>query len=219
MSGVPASVPASLHGRSNSIQPSGRVSLAKSAAVVGIIALIPLVGWLTWQGLGGIRTTPAAPSFTAEQANARLEQVPAGAGMPGGSANATAAATPSAATLPASEVAAPILTAGTTSQITARQTPAASPSESASQAQGPKGAILIKGLGFLTIDPPAADKPEPTRARDEGGNSIKPKPVMRVSERPAAVPKGVDPCQDINRKLSTQDPTPEDIAFLKRGCR
>lgn len=186
MSGVHASVPASLRGRSSNVKPSSRVPLAKSAAAVLLLALIPLVAWLTWHGLGGIRPAADAKAkadTSAERANITLERVPTGAGHP------TALPAPTASTPPA---------------------------ETASPAQGPKGAVLIKGLGFLTIDDPAADKPGPARARED---SSKPKPVTRVSERPAAPPKGVDPCQDINRKLSTQDPTPEDIAFLKRGCR
>lgn len=215
MSGVQASVPASLPGRSNRVMPSSRMNLAKSAAAMAILALIPLVAWLTWQSLGGIRATPANEG-TAARANAMLEQSPTGAGLSAGNAVVPGtSAAPGLGASASSDAAGtqPIMTAGVTPSPAK---PAAAPTESASQAQGPKGAILIKGLGFLTIDPPAADKPE-ARARDEGGT--KSKPVMRVSERPAAVPKGVDPCQDINRKLSTQDPTPEDIAFLKRGCR
>lgn len=181
---------------------------------MAVLALIPLVAWLTWQGLGGIR-----PSVdNAERANATLEQAPTGAGLPptSNTTSATGLSHSQGASAPAVNAPlaapAPIVTAGASPSSGKSATP---PAESASQAQGPKGAVLIKGLGFLTIDDPA-DKPEPSRAREEG---IKPKPVTRVSERPAAPPKGADPCQDINRKLSTQDPTPEDIAFLKRGCK
>lgn len=166
----------------------------KHAALLILLAVLPVLSWWGWKA-----THASSPSNPIQ--DALIDK-----------ANGTVATTPTAAGLPA-EMPLP----GPAASAPDKAPPASPPSENLAQAPAPnpssKNTLSIKGLGFITLDVP--EKPAPRQKEIEPKARINVKP----SEQTAAPTKGGDPCQDINRKLSTQDPTPEDIAFLKRGCK
>lgn len=196
--------------------PPGNTPWLKNAVALLFLALlVPALSWWVWHAVpawledasraaprpaSGAGTPPPMVSSpvsdnVAQRANAVIEATPPRAGMP---------SDPSPPSTPA-------LTPDKPSET-------ASSPDTLAQAQAPnppaKNTVSIKGLGFITLEEP--DKPAPRQkdvAEPKARTSTKP------SEHAATSSKGSDPCQDINRKLSTQDPTPEDIAFLKRGCK
>lgn len=184
--------------------------LKNAVALLFLAILVPAMGWWVWHAIpawfgdasrpaSGAGTPPLVsspvPDNVAQRANAVIEATPPRAGQP------------SDPSLPST----PALTSDKSSET-------ASSPDTLAQAQAPnppaKNTVSIKGLGFITLDEP--DKPTP---RQKDVAEPKARTSSKASEHAATSSKGSDPCQDINRKLSTQDPTPEDIAFLRRGCK
>ncbi|RTL30841.1 MAG: hypothetical protein EKK47_09290 [Burkholderiales bacterium] len=184
--------------------------LKNAVALLLLALLVPALSWWVWHAIPawlGDASRPASGAGTpplvnspaqdnvAQRANAVIEATPPRAGLPSApSPSGTPALTPDKPSETAS------------SPDTLAQAHAPSPAA--------KNTLSIKGLGFITIDEP--DKSAP---RQKDVAESKARTSSKPSEHAATSSKGSDPCQDINRKLSTQDPTPEDIAFLKRGCK